>query len=161
MSNDLVSLNDLIKRDLNFKPGLGGKYQIQAWENCTSAKFVSFEKEIPDICIFEYDIDDFKCSLIQYSLTDEDINKKKFNMIGFLIKNKKEMVIGSLDLIFESDEKIKINCLNEGQFKIILTNCRGEKKNIRELSSYMGNGNAVHAMMEILGECLGEIIEYN
>jgi hypothetical protein len=160
MSSNYISLNELIKRDLKTNSG-GGKYQVQAGENCTNAKIVSFEKEISDICIFEYDIDEFKCSLIQYTLTDEDIEKNRLKMLGFLIKNTKEIVIGSLDLIFDCDKEIKTNQTLNGKFRVVLTNCRGEKKNIKIMDIYIGNANVVHLMMELLGECLGEIVEEN
>jgi hypothetical protein len=168
MSSDYISLNELIKRDLN-PISSAGKYQIQAGENCTNAKIVRLEREVSDICVFEYDIDEFKCSLIQYSLSDEDIENKRLKMIGFLIKNNKGIVIGSLDLIFDLifdlsfniEKEIYINKPLDGKFIIILTNYRCEKKKIKIMDTYVGNGNIVHLLMELLGECLGEIVEEN
>ena len=160
MSNEFISINELIKRDLNFKSGVG-KYQIQAGENCTNAKIVKFDKEIPDVCIFEYDIDDFKCSLIQYSLSEDDLEKKRLKMIGFLIKNKKGFIVGLLDLVFISDEDTKIMSFIIGKFDVILANSKEEKKIIKSMTSYLGNGNIVHMMIGLMGECLENIIDEN
>lgn len=162
MLDDYISLNDLISRDLNIKSeNARGKYQLQAKENCDYAKIINFEKEIPDICIFEYDIDDFKCTLISYSLTDEDLENNRLKMIGFIIKNKDGFVIGLLDLIFISNGNTKINSNMIGTFNVILTNISGEKKVIKSMDNYVGNGNVIQMMIELLSDCLENIIEDN
>lgn len=160
MNTEYIPLNEIIKRDLNFNSGTG-QYQIQAGENCTNAKIIKFDKEIPDICVFEYDIDDFKCSLIQYSLSDDDLNNNRFKMVGILIKNKNGFVVGLLDLVFVSNDKLIINNYMNGNFNYVLTNVKGEKKIIKNVDCYVGNGNVVHMMIELIGECLENIIEEN
>jgi hypothetical protein len=165
MSN-YISLKDLVNRDVGSKMK-SGKYQIQSLKNSDSVKFVSFEKEYPDFCIMENDIDDFKCSLIQYSLSDNDIENKNFSMIGYLIKNKnKNNVIGILDFIFVPENSnlskdFLFGKTIKGKFNIILSNNKNEKKIIKTIDKYVGNENIVHFMTEILGDCLLEIIETN
>jgi hypothetical protein len=161
---DYISLKDLVNRDVESKLK-SGKYQIQSAENCNYARINSFDKEIPDFCIMENDIDDFKCALIQYTLSDNDIKNNNFIMIGYLIKNKKnnDDVIGTLNLVFDPDDiddfKIKKNV--KGKFNIILSNNKNEKKIIKTMEYYVGNMNIVHMITEILGDCLVDIIKSN
>jgi hypothetical protein len=165
--SDYISLKDLVNRDVGSKMK-SGKYQIQSAENCNYAKIICFEKEIPDFCIMENDIDDFKCSLIQYSLSDNDIKNKNLIMIGYLIKNKKnnDDVIGALNLVFipENPKLEKDSIIGKtikGKFNIILSNNKNEQKVIKTMEYYVGNTNIVYMMTEILGDCLVDIIESN
>jgi hypothetical protein len=161
MSENYISLKDIINRDV--QKNKKGKYQIQSGENCNYAKINSFDKDISDICIFEKEIEDFNCSLIQYSLSDDDINNNNFIMIGYLIKNKNNTVIGSLDLIFNPKNKIKreFKKILKGDFRIILSNNNNEKKIIKTLDYYVGNNNIINLLTEILCEVLVEIINSN
>ncbi len=159
---DTISLTDLIKRDLKTDK-ISGKYQIQSGENCDFAKIIKFDKEISDFCIHEHEIDEFKCSLIQYTLTDDDIENKRLKIIGFLIRNKNNNnIICSLDLEFiPTNNIIVLNDTMKGEFNVLLINNKNEKKVIKNMKCYVGNVNVIYMMMELLTECLVMIINEN
>jgi hypothetical protein len=154
-----VSIEDLIQRDIKNKSE--GKYQIQSCKNSDQAKIVKFDKKIMDICIYETTIEDFKCSLIQYSLSDNDIDNKNFFIIGYLIRNLNDVLIGSLNLKFLPCGEIKFNENINGKFQIILSNNKNEHKIIRSCDKYIGNDDVIYFMTEILCECLILIVNDN
>ena len=139
------------------------KFPYNFWWNVKDLKIIKFDKEISDFCIHEHEIDDFKCSLIQYTLTDDDIKNKRLKIIGFLIRNKKnDNIICSLDLEFiPSEYDIVFGDKIKGHFDVILINNKNEKKVIKNMKCYVGNVNVVYMMMELLTECLVIIINDN
>lgn len=157
---DLISLKDLVNRDVNFK-NLGTKYQVQSQKNSNSSKIIKLDKSVPDVCIYSYEIDLFNCSLLQYSLTEKDIDAKYFPMIGYLIKTKKEEMLGTLILFFETQNNVVIDEEIKGEFNIILSNKNNEHKLIKKLDNFCGNDECVYLLTDELGKCLENILDEN
>ena len=85
MSN-FIKLSELIKRDL--QKSEPKKYQVQGTKNSNIIKVAYVEKEKnADVCLAEHTIDNITFCLLAYTLSDNDIQHKRFYMIGYLIKN--------------------------------------------------------------------------
>jgi hypothetical protein len=159
MSN-LISLKELINRDVNYA-NLETKYQVQSQKNSNYAKIVKLNKSVPDVCIYNYITDPFECSLIQFSVSDKDIQNKYLPMIGYLIKTKHGEVLGTLIYIFETNENIAIGENIIGKFNIILSNKENQHKIIKQFNEFCGQEELVYLLTEELGECLKNIIDEN
>lgn len=157
---DFISLKDLVNRDVNFK-NLGTKYQVQSQKNSNSAKIINLAGSVPDVCIYNYEIDLFNCSLLQYSITEKDIGDKYFPMIGYLIKTKKDEMLGTLILVFKTSNEITIGEEIVGEFIFILSNKNSEHKFIKKLDKFCGNEESVYLLTDELGKCLENIISEN
>lgn len=154
----MISLHDLINRDLKPKNSQG-IYQILSSQNCDYAKITSLKKETPDICLYEDESDDLKWSLIQYTLSGDDIKNKRFYMIGYLIKNKNNKPIGSLNVCF-SPHKNDITIVDRigGKFEIILSNNKNEHKLVDTFEKFPGNDNIINLLSQKLKDVLIDII---
>jgi hypothetical protein len=145
-----MNINQLIDRDL--KPqeisNTEINYQIQAEKGDDTVK-LAFVKEKNDICVYEDKIDDLVFSLISYTLTDNDIINDEYRMIGFLIRNKSNFVLGSLDLIFYPNEKKKKREM-KGKFKIVFTNNKNVKTILKVYNTFLGSDEIVYALTETI-----------
>ena len=153
MTEKFVKLSELKERDLVKKEvSTKGqkKYQIQGEKDSKLVKIAYVDKNT-DVCLYEDNIDDFKCILLIYTLSDKDIEEKRYYMVGYLIKNKNDCPIATLNIVFcPNDGSLEKSM--EGVFKIVLTNNKNEGKILRELSSYPGNESAVYLLTESLSQ---------
>lgn len=149
MQDEYLTFDKMLKRDFFKTSNNKNKYQIQALKDTNEIKFVKINNDILDICTYNYTIDNFTCCLIQYKIDDDDIKNNNLPMIGFLIKTNNK-VIGSLILYYVSPE-----------FHIVLSNSNNQHKILKKMKKYCGNEEIVYELMELLGDCLGTIIEEN
>lgn len=157
--SEFVKICDLVKRDLIKKAQ--GKYQIQSEKDSSFIKIVEVAKDkTQDVCLYEEKHEKFICSLISYTLSDEDIKNKKYYMIGYLIKNENKIPIGMLNFTFKPNN-INLYEKIDGIFEIVLSNNKNEHKVIREIKSYPGNDNVIYMLTEMLTDILIDIIENN
>ena len=160
MAEKFIRLNELKERDL-FRDKVSStqeqkKYQIQGEKDSKFVK-IAYVNKNTDVCMYEDDIDDLKCILLIYTLSDKDIAEKRYYMLGYLIKNKNDYPIATLNIVFcPNDGSLETNM--QGVFKMVLTNNKNEEKVLRELSSYPGNESAVYLLTESLSQAF-EFIE--
>jgi hypothetical protein len=157
MSN-FIKLSELAKRDLqNIDPK---KYQIQGSKNSNMIKVACVEKEKKaDVCLAEHTIDNFIFALLAYTLSDNDINNKRYYMIGYLIKNTQNYPIGTLNIVFCQKNETKMpEKFMEGNFKIVLSNNKNEHQILKEMEKYPGDQEAIHLLTEALSETLADIL---
>jgi hypothetical protein len=157
MSN-FIKLSELIKRDL--QKSEPKKYQVQGTKNSNIIKVAYVEKEKnADVCLAEHTIDNITFCLLAYTLSDNDIQHKRFYMIGYLIKNTQNIPFGTLNIMFcRSDESKIVEKFMEGTFKIVLSNNKNEHQILKELNIYPGDQEAIHLLTEFLSETLANIL---
>jgi hypothetical protein len=160
MSNS-IPFKELVDRDT--KKCKVGKYQIQSIKDSNNAKIAVLSSAAPDICIYENKMNNLKCLLIQYSLTDEDIKKNNYSMVGYLIKQKDETIIGSLNYMFVPKDfsTIVIGEYMCGKFDIVLFNNKGKNKVISSFDTFVGNDDIIYLLTKVLNDCLIEIYKDN
>jgi hypothetical protein len=158
----MISLEELANRDIK-QEIIAGKYQILSSKTYSCAQICFLEKPSLDICLYDDKSDKLKWSFIQYSLSDDDIDNKRFYMIGYLIKNKNNYPIGSLIFSFLPYDMNNINFNNpiKGSFEIILSNNKNEHKIIETFDKYPGNDESIILLSEKLKSVMINIIEDN
>jgi hypothetical protein len=148
----MLSFNEIVKRDLTKN---NNKFQIQPLNNSDKARIVKINDNQLDVCLYENKMSKVSYSLIQYTLTQVDLEKENYNIIGFLIKNIHDVIVGFLNLVFEPFDKIRNSEYISGVFKIVLSNNKNQHTEIKELDKYTNN----EEIMQILSEYLIEILE--
>jgi hypothetical protein len=163
MNSDFISIQDLIHRDLKDKEFIKEQivYQIQAEKDNTYAQIipVGIYNKIPIKLILEIPINEYNCQLISFLITIDEIEKEEhLRLIGFLIyKNNK--IVGSLDFIFKTNNKIVItdiivNNKNdikniEGLFEIIFITGNSTQI-IKTIRKYPGREESIYILTETL-----------
>ena len=86
-----------------------GKYQAIPKSDYTDSIIINTNDfETPDVCVFTKKIGEFDCSLLQYSLTENDIKNDKILMFGYFFKHEsKSEVYGSINMVFSKDKDFK------------------------------------------------------
>ena len=144
---NMLSLNEMMKRDLQ----TGRRYQLQGEKDSNRVKLACVDKN-SDVCIHEANFDDFKCSLLVYTLTDKDIEERKYLMCGYLVRDMDDKVVSALNIMFYPNGSLQRE--TEGVFKVILTNDNDEHKILREMNTYPGNEHAIYILSELLNDAM-------
>lgn len=69
------------------------------------AKFIGKYKEIPVHIIDRFDHNEYKCQIVSYLLTKEEIDEKIYRIVGILVE-KDNNIISSYDMIYCKDDSI-------------------------------------------------------
>ena len=147
--SEFIKVNDLIKRDLsNDEEEPETRYQIQCVRNSNIVK-LAFVKETTDMCLQKIQIKDIICSLIMYTLSNDDLNNNRYYMIGYIIKNKDNHPIYTLNVIFCPIEYVAHNQM-KGKFQIILSDKNGKNNIMHEYNTFLGQEETVYTLTEIL-----------
>ena len=152
----LYNYKDLVKRDVKQKE-IKNKYQIQPIDKTNIAKLACVDKNMTDKCIHEEILANHICSLIIYTLTDDDLHKKSYNLIGFLVKNTNNNIICVLNVIFIPDNELEIGKQITGKYDIVITNSKGEKLICDSFSIFENQDVIIEKLIINLGEILTEL----
>src|SRR5665647_904153 len=130
----MLKLKDLIERDL--KPKQQYKYQIQAQKDSDIVRLACV-KEQTDFCLLEEKFEDFTCSLLSYTLSEQDIENKMYLIMGYLIKNSINEPVATLNFVFFQQGEFAKEM--QGKFKIVLSNNKNNKTILKEIEKYPGD----------------------
>lgn len=155
----MLSLKSMIERDLIPNDE---NYQVISFEGLDCAYIKKQNNKKMDICLYTDSDDYFNWSLIQFALTKDDIKNNRFFIMGYIIKNTKNVPVGSLIVKFiPFKNDIDYENLNGGKFNIILSNTNDEHDIIEEFNRYPGDKNIIYILSSKLKECFKRIIKEN
>jgi hypothetical protein len=161
--SEFIPLKQLIDRDVKNISEEQIVYQIQSEKDCIIAQIVPVGKynKIPIKSILEVPLDKYKCQLMSFLITIEEIEKEEhLRLIGFLIYFD-DRIVASLDLVFKPKNKLMRSdvIVNEkkdiknidGTYEIIFIT--GSEKKIQvmiTLDRYPGREESVYLLVELL-----------
>ena len=146
MTENFIKINEMINRDVKTKKK--DLYQLQASENDTSVKIINIGQyeNIPIVPILSKELNNYKCELLSYLVTSEELqHDDNLKMIGFIIM-KNEKIIASLDYTFNNKTK---------KFEIIFVKKQNNnivKSLLRSFSTYIGRKESIHLLSTVLIE---------
>lgn len=128
---------------------LNSKYKnfVIEWIENTNKIIIRQTKFDKDICLHKTKVNNYDCSLIQYTLTDDDIRNNKLYLLGYIIHQDND-IYGILNVQFDDFEKIEINKNIEGKFNIVYST--KENSTILKTFDTYPNKNIVYILTEFL-----------
>jgi hypothetical protein len=158
MDEQYTTLNKLINQYKNIN--LKHLFQIQCEKNKNNIDliYLGIKSDIHCENILTFDLDEYKCDLISFSIEKDEINKHNelqlLKMIGFLIY-KDDNIVASLEFVFvpncELFAKNESNFLINGKFKIIF-NSKKKNEIINEYDKYPGREESIYILTSVLIE---------
>lgn len=141
--SEFVKISDLLTQNTV------KKYQIQGKLHSNMIKIANIgHEQTNDICIFKNTDDNITCELLAFVLSDDDIVKERFYIMGYLMKNN-DVPIGTLNFVFKKSfgENGK---MMQGKFEVVLSNSKNENLILQTFDTYPGNDNVAKILTENL-----------
>jgi len=134
-------------------------YQTEIEKDTNSVKIICIgsHEYVPVVKIFEREYKDILCTMVRYTVSDEELtNNKECKIFGIIFK-RNGVQIGSLDLLFIPDSVPSlsniVSCFMSGKFEIQLETIEKDDTRstiLKSFDMYVGDDEAMMILVDMI-----------